>query len=216
MKLLDVLYESLPPDWDAAQFDSPRSLEQSLAYAKSKAAEIGRGASRTVFRASANGRPVAVKVASTEGGVISNRTEIKLLTNNTIRRFNCTIPIIGFDQSPNPVWIVMELASPASDEDFKSLTGGSLEDLMNYVTGASHPSDDIFAEPEPVPTQTDKHNEWVKQFKQFCDTVKHITSVGEFYDLRNWGMLNNRPVVVDLGMTYIAHAGLLDQTLDQL
>lgn len=216
MKMSDVLSESIPSSWDATKLSAPYTLSQALEYIKARAGELGNGASRAAFEATENGKTVVVKLATKTGGIESNRNEIKMLSSSTIQSYGFVLPLLGADQSSQPMWMVVPKASPASETDFQKATGSTVEDLMNFVLDATHPSDDIFAEPEPIQTKTNPNLEWVQSFKQFCKKMQHITSLMEFADIRNWGVYKGRLVVIDLGHSYISHEGLLDTAIKEL
>lgn len=216
MKMSDILSESIPSSWDAAKLSAPYTLSQALEYIKARAGELGSGASRAAFEATENGKTVVIKLATKTGGIESNRNEIKMLSSNTIQKYGFVLPLLGADRSSQPMWMVVPKASPASETDFQKATGSTVEDLMNFVLDATHPTDDIFADPEPIQTKTNPNSEWVRAFKEFCKKMQHITSLMEFADIRNWGVYEGRLVVIDLGHSYISHEGLLDTAIKEL
>lgn len=207
MKLRELLAETQRPEW----LSQVASLEQAIERAAKHATELGRGANRVAFKLPDNR---VLKLAATQGGLDANRTEIQLLGNSTIKQFGVTVPLI--DSSDDAVWLITEFTKPATEQLFERMTGSNLNDLMNYVLGATEPNDDIFAEPVSVPTSTDTSSEWVQQFKVFCNKIGHITPVGEFADIKNWGEYNGRPVIIDLGATYIVHRGLFTSAVQEL
>lgn len=212
MKFRDLLCESLPSGWEE-KLRAPYTLAQALEFAKQHAAELGRGASRAVFKIDDKR---VVKIAASEGGIDSNRTELQMLRSPAVKQSGFAVPLLAYDDETNPVWLVTALTKPATDRLFQQVTGGPLVDLVNFVMDVTEPNDDIFAEPVRVQTSTNPDSEWVQSFYAFCQRIKHITPLGELGDMKNWGELNGKPVIIDLGSTYIVHGGLFKDAIEQL
>lgn len=207
MRLRDLLSETSRPDW----LNRKMSLEQAIEIATQHATELGRGANRVAFKLPDNR---VLKLATTKGGLDANATEIQLLGNVTIKKFGVTVPII--DAGDDHTWLITEFTKPATAQLFQKFTGSTLTDLINYAMDAMEPTVDIFDDPTPIQTSTNANAEWVQTFKRFCGKVAHITPIGEFADISNWGEYNGRPVLIDLGATFLAHRGMFMDAIRQL
>jgi hypothetical protein len=201
MKVSELLLEvPLPADWEKSVYTPRTSFAKRVQYAKERAQKIGGGSSRVAFEIPYEGRPTILKVAKNKKGMAQNEYEAQMLYDYYVRDLGITIPIIDYDEEHEPpTWIHTEKASKMTPTLFKKhfngLTPQQVMEMVYYMIGRA---------------RTNISPETVDQYEQIMESNETISSLvdlvgnydiagGDFGRLANWGLYNNRPVIIDIG-----------------
>lgn len=187
----------LPDDWDAAIYSERVPFAQRIKYAKAKAKQLGVGSSRVAFEIPYEGRRTVLKIAKNAKGMAQNGEESSALEDWYLKSLQLTIPLIDYDEvSDSPTWIHTEFATKAKQADFKKATGGTLQQFVEYCVGQS--GRDLRG--KPLPNNIDPESELVQSFTDYIGNYTHHPWV-ELTSLRNWGIYQGSPVIIDIGLT---------------
>ena len=127
-----------------------------------------------------------------------------MLNDYYIRDLEITIPVIDYDTSDKPKWIHMEKAQKAKDSFFKKKYGRPLDELMRVCEKKLSTIQG---------TKLSMHHSWydklgelTEEATQFCDRVVDLCYnsellIGDLSRVANWGIYEDRPVIIDLGFT---------------
>lgn len=132
-----VLTEApIPDDWDKEKFKnvSKDTIKDMIEYATNKSQYLGDGDDRIAFLIPYQNRDTVLKVAKkATGGKTQNAIEVKHLSNEQIKPYDITIPIIDWDKDNKvPMWIHMEYAKQLTAEDYKKHFMG-LSQVESYL-----------------------------------------------------------------------------------
>ena len=202
MRAYEFLTESpLPDDWDKDVYKSSSSYKKRIEYAVQRLKQHGKGSARTAFTYEYQGRQTILKVAHNAKGVAQNEVEAKILTDSTAPYI--LIPII--DHADNYAWIHTEFAHKATDAQLCKLLGTPSMGTLTSYAGMKRLGDTKFYRDEMhkilenLPTDTKTFEHYANQLSILEERYGIL-----LYDLRNsnnWGIYNNRPVIIDIGFT---------------
>jgi hypothetical protein len=205
----------LPPDWDPEKLNLRQTFKDRLKYALDRAKRLGGGSSRVAMTIDYEGRPTALKVAKNAKGLAQNEAEIEILEDSYAGNLPIVIPLIDYDKAnKRPVWLQTEIAKKVQGQtlmkmlhtpamwlliDYANLILGKLSQRLRVETPESIKK--LYFELGKNLTEQD----W-NIFNQYAEELADLGSstIIELNDLSNpanWGVYNNRPVVLDLGFT---------------
>lgn len=206
----------LPPDWDPEKLNLRQTYKNRLKYALDRAKRIGGGSSRVAMTIDYEGRPTVLKVAKNYKGLKQNQAELDILDDGYLGNLPIVIPLIDYDkENAQPVWIQTEVAKKITAPTLmKLLHTPSMWLFTNKVRNIlgqrkPHEMDDkkikevYFATYNTLwkPTESgwEKFNEYASEV---ADLVGNSSlEVGDLGAASNWGVYNDRPVVIDLGLS---------------
>lgn len=193
----------IPPDWDATIFDDSVPFVTRLKYAKARAHRLAKGSSRAAFVIPYEGRDTVLKIAMNRAGVAQNNAESQLFSDHYLRDLKVTIHMIDHhnqhDYHRDVQWIHTEKAD--------KLTRGHLKKFFGTVNLAKFM---MVADPSssyrPRYTGRDPEIDAIERSPMFEPMENLIgnyntISVADLHGLPNWGLYQNRPVIIDLGLT---------------
>lgn len=227
IKFIDVSEEQpekldevpLPPDWDPEKLNLRQTFKARLNYALERAKRLGGGSSRVAMVIDYEGRPTALKVAKNLRGLAQNEAEIDILKDGYVGKLPIVIPLIDYDKAnKRPVWIQTEIAKKVQAPTLaKLLHSPSLWFFVDMVKVKLGRADQYRANAtveslknfyfddrmwnNKKPTEQD----W-EIFLTYVDEVADLVGsstlvIGDLNTPSNWGVYNNRPVIIDLGFT---------------
>lgn len=202
MRISEILFEEdesiletpLPSDWEQEPFNKGTTFKKMLAYAKERAAEIGKGSSRVAFTIPYNGRDTVLKIAMNRKGLAQNQAESELLSDGYIRSMDIVIPMIDYDEQGGRVsWIHTEKAQQISQKQLESYFGTvPMTQVVRYVK-------DLIDGINIIVPDMLQDSEY---FHDLRDLVENFDlPLGDFVPAHNWGLYKGRPVIIDLGFT---------------
>lgn len=200
-KFLQYLQETpLPDDWDTAIYSERVPFAQRVKYAKMRAKQLGIGSSRIAFEIPYQGRKTVLKIAKNLKGMAQNGEEASTLSDWYLKSLELTIPLIDYDESSdNPTWIHTEFAEKAKQADFKKATGVPLYDFVMYcVRQSGRERGGRYNNAEEIGINPD--SELVQNFTDYIGNYTHHPWM-DYTVLRNWGIYQGRPVIIDIGLT---------------
>lgn len=210
----------LPPDWDPEKLNLRQTFKNRLNYALERAKRIGTGSSRVAMIIEYEGRPTVLKVAKNAKGLAQNEAEVEILEDGYVGRLPIVIPLIDYDkENRRPVWIQTELAQKIREPALRKLLHTPalwfLTDYVSVLLGKSKKY-----RPGTLPENLKKHyfnndmwsngdkpteKDWeifIEYANEIADLVGSSTvEIGDLSSANNWGIYNNRPVIIDLGFT---------------
>lgn len=149
---------------------------------------LGKGSSRICFLIDNTN---VCKFALNENGKEQNIQEGDFLT--THKNNDLFIPLVDYDKTDGR-WIIVKKAEPISSEKFKSYFGENCHTLLYSL---------IF-----------DYEKFKSKYIKFLFTNKNIKKLHEIYlslddkevindaiKLENWGIYNNKPVIIDCGLS---------------
>jgi len=198
MKVKELLLEvPLPAEWDKSVYKPTVSFKQRVEYAKQRAAKMGAGSSRIAFEIPYEGRPTILKIAKNTKGMAQNEYEAQVLNDYYVTGLGITIPIIDYDEEHDqPTWIHTEKAEKMTPTIFKKLFNGltpkELIRLSNHMTGKRR-----YDEEDEKFQEAYETNETINSFVDLVGN--YDIAAGDFGRVANWGVYNNKPVIIDIG-----------------
>jgi hypothetical protein len=211
----------LPPDWDPEQMNLRQTFKNRLKYALDRAKKLGGGSARVAMIIEYEGRPTALKVAKNLKGLAQNEAEINILDDGYLGNLPIIIPLIDYDKAnKRPVWLQTEVAKKVNGLQLCKLLHTPslwfLTDMVDVILGKPTPAyrtrrtvneiEKLYFEPkmwigDKAPTKQD----W-QQFSEYASEVADLVGqssleTGDLQNPANWGVFNNRPVIIDLGFT---------------
>lgn len=205
----------LPADWDPEQLNLGQTFKSRLKYALDRAKRLGGGSSRVAMTIDYQGRPTVLKVAKNAKGLAQNEAEIEILTDGYSGSLPIVIPLIDYDRANRrPVWLQTELARKVRGDTLqKLLHTPTMWLFMNqvrnlagnqgrYDMGQDQIKHVYFTETigwRPAQQGWDTFNTYASELAELA--MSTTIEVGDFNNPANWGIYNNRPVVLDLGFT---------------
>lgn len=206
MKLKRLLETPLPDDWDATIYNEMVPFTQRLRYAKERAKQVGRGSSRVAFAIPYQGRSTILKVATNRKGMAQNDFESQMFDDHYAKSFDIMIPMIDYDeQSSTPTWIHTERAEKVTPNKWKQLAHGyPIEDILSFINKLMGDKFMIF--PNISEEQFNHMLEEIYEDSDFLNGLFHLVAdfdlpIYDFGRLSNWGIYQNRLVIVDLGLS---------------
>jgi len=206
----------LPVDWDKEQLNLRQTFKNRIKYAVSKAQRIGSGSSRVAMTIEYEGRPTVLKVAKNAKGLAQNEAEVEILEDGYSGKLPIVIPLIDYDKAnKRPVWLQTELAKKVRGDTLqKLLHTPTMWLFMNQVRNlvgmqGRYDMDDqkikevYFRGTEIKFKPTEKDYEIFRTYAEELAELAMSSTIelGDFNNPSNWGIYNNRPVVLDLGFT---------------
>jgi len=206
----------LPTDWDPEQLNLRQTFKNRLKYALDRAKRLGGGSSRVAMTIDYEGRPTVLKVAKNAKGLAQNEAEIEILEDGYSGRLPIVIPLIDFDQAnKRPVWLQTEIAKKVQAPTLmKLLHTPSMWLFMNKVRNLAGKRGHYDMNDEKIkdayfqtsnnlwkPTEEgyEIFNTYATELAELANST--LIELGDFNNPSNWGIYNNRPVVIDLGFT---------------
>lgn len=117
-----------------------------------------------------------------------------MLGDYYLKNMDLTIPMIDYDeQNDKPLWIHVERAFKVTPTVFKNYFSGLSPFDLVELAKANHRGKTISDEQE----QLKENNEHIANFIDMCDNYE--LAMGDFAQLANWGVYNNKVVVIDIG-----------------
>lgn len=210
----------LPPDWDPEKLNLRQTYKNRLNYALERAKRLGTGSSRVAMTIEYEGRPTVLKVAKNAKGLAQNEAEIEILKDGYVGKLPIVIPLIDYDkENRRPVWIQTELAQKIREPALRKLLHTPrlwfLTDYVALLLGKSKKHKpgtkaesmkssyfkDYMWDGGHKPTEKDWEI-FAEYGNEIADLVGSSTiEIGDLSSANNWGIYNNRPVIIDLGFT---------------
>ena len=206
----------LPPDWDPEKLNLRQTYKDRLQYALDRAKRIGGGSSRVAMTIDYEGRPTVLKVAKNAKGLAQNEAEVEILEDGYSGRLPIVIPLIDYDKAnKRPVWLQTELAKKVRGNTLqKLLHTPSMWLFMNQVRNLAgkrgrYDMDDNTIKQKYFETYNKLWQPTEQDYEIFRTYAEELAELamsstielGDFGNPSNWGIYNNRPVVLDLGFT---------------
>jgi hypothetical protein len=199
----------LPADWDPQQMrQQGTSFKSRLAYALERAKKLGTGSSRVATVIEYQGRPTVLKIAKNAKGLAQNSVEADILSDGYASQMGILIPIIDYDtQNREPSWVHTEMATKASEKQLCNLMKcDNLSQLVNMawaITGKKKYVGDYQSYVSHL-QQKGKSEQDIETMTDYANTLADLNSnfdveLGDFARAANWGMYQNKPVIVDVG-----------------
>lgn len=194
-----LLEAPLPEDWDSAIFNPRIPFTKRVKYAKDRASKLGAGSSRIAFAIPYEGRQTVLKVAKNAKGAAQNEEEATLFGDWYLKNLGIAIPMIDFDESNSqPTWIHTEFANKAKKSDFVKACGAGLEELVLYAELVSGRKQNSYKKVDQL--GIDEDSDLAQAMVDFVGNYTHVPT-GDLYRMVNWGVYNDKPVIIDLGLT---------------
>lgn len=185
-------------EFDLEYLKQMDELTQVIVYVEKTLGQrkIGQGQGRSVYRLD-DGR--VLKVAKNSGGIGQNEAEV------TVCKTPATADIFPgiFESDPKFTWIVAEEAQPMTRIKFEGLTGVSWSEFISALGGAFTKAlgNASSGELRHYQQMFDKHF-GNKFFRRVVNLVKDCKyEPGDLAKLDSWGIVKNRPVIIDSGFT---------------
>ena len=188
----------IPPEWDQEVFTPKTSFAEQLKYAIERSKKIGTGSSRVAFEIPYEGRPTILKIAKNKKGLAQNNKEADY---GLYRMYpDITIPLIDFDEkNDEPLWIHFEKAEKLNNAKFKLLTGFDFN-TFGMCLRNSEDSRNGRREMYAIAVEDKTKIEESELFYSVTDLMGNFDILaGDLARLPNWGVYQNRPVIIDLG-----------------
>lgn len=154
-------------------------------YANLTLPYVGMGSSRIVFKVNDES---ALKIALNEKGKEQNKAE-----KNTCGAHPELVSQV-ISAASDGSWILSQFAEPMTKEEFKKLTGikwGEFYFGIKYLS-TQNPSLELHY-------NSVKENHFFKTIVEAINACGYIAS--DIIKLDSWGILNNRPIIIDSGFT---------------
>jgi hypothetical protein len=216
LKDADLQEMPLPADWDPEKMNLRQTFKDRLKYALDRAKRLGGGSSRVAMTIDYEGRPTALKVAKNAKGLAQNEAEIEILEDGYAGNLPIVIPLVDYDKAnKRPVWLQTEIAKKVRGDTLqKMLHTPSMWLLINQarnIIGKRNPHDmdnkkikEYYFEThnnlwQPTEEGWNIFSEYAGELADLASST--IIELGDLQNPANWGVYNNRPVVLDLGFT---------------
>lgn len=203
----------LPPDWDPEQLNLRQTFKNRLKYALDRAKRLGGGSSRVAMTIEYEGRPTALKVAKNLKGLAQNEAEIEILDDGYLGNLPIIIPLIDYDKAnKRPVWLQTEIAKKVTKPTLiKLLHSPNMYLFVSKVKSIlGQPGALVDKQIKTIYFRSEKdwnptEKDW-ETFNEYASEVADLVGqskldVGDLPNPANWGIFNNRPVIIDLGFT---------------
>lgn len=192
----------LPPEWEKDVYTPKTSFAKRIKYAIERSKRLGTGSSRVAFNVPFEGRQTVLKIAKNVKGLAQNSKEADY---SLYRMYpEITIPLIDFDeQHDEPLWIHFEKAEKLTKPLFKKMTGFAFDDFTNLLMLFESENNG-----KPIPYYLRnkislEEKKRIEQSELYSEVVNLIGTfdilAADLSRLANWGIYNNKPVIIDLG-----------------
>lgn len=122
-----LIGEDYPMSFSMDKFKSLNTFKQRISYCQKNLKNyIGEGSARMVFMIDDT---KVLKLAMNEKGLAQNKSELELSRNPKYK----DIVALTIDSDPKNLWIEMELARKANNNDFVSILGFDITSLLTYI-----------------------------------------------------------------------------------
>ncbi len=206
----------LPPDWDPEKMNLRQTFKERLKYALDRAKRLGGGSSRVAMIIEYNNRPTVLKVAKNVKGLAQNEAEIEILEDGYSGNLPIVIPLIDYDRAnKRPVWLQTEKArrvqshtlmkmlhTPAMwllSNQAHNIIGKETSGSLSYEGVKNYYFNDKIKNWNPTQKGWDIFNEYANELADLASST--TIDLNDLNNPSNWGVFNDRPVVLDLGFT---------------
>lgn len=211
MKFSDTFMLETPPpeDWDTGTFK--KSFKDQIKYAMDRATRLGQGSSRVAFEIPFEGRPTVLKIAKNKKGLTQNEIEGDWSKYDMYP--SLLIPLIDRDEENDPPrWLHFEKADKLTESKFESIMGYSFKDFSNMIRQHEADYDNRkygnYTQHMP-PEVKAKILEDESLYHELVDLIVNFSLMAiDFTVIQNWGLYENSPVVIDIGLTNDAYESL--------
>lgn len=172
------------------------SLTEKVKMIKQHHTMVGKGNSRIVFvENDEHYQYTVIKIADKNSGLSQNKKESQFLSKGEVRRNPFFIKMIDYDRDEY-TWIQNRYASKMTDKKFIYYFGNSIEDVMCNIMANI---DKKYESKITKKINIDK-NEYCIKLYELCKQYHANLDLEELKSLDNWGIYNNHPTIIDLGL----------------
>lgn len=194
VKLVDIFYslaaEELPSNSSDLKtilknIEDLETYQARIKYAEKNLKHLSSGSSRLVYQTSDK---TIIKLAKNDKGIAQNKAEA-----NPKMKSDFLNEIIS--SSKDGSWIETHFLDKITEKEFEKLTKISFEDFEDALTHGVKKSSNS------DPKNFDKISKTpiYKEMKRLCDKF-HLLP-GDIVRISSWGVKNNKPVLIDAGLT---------------
>lgn len=199
-----LVSEDYPSNFNLEIFKNLETFKERIKYCKDNLPHISNGSSRMVFKVD---NTKVLKLAKNKKGLAQNNVEIEL---NLINNWYSTILADVIEADDNGLWVEMELAIPAKNDDFVKHLGYGLDVVIDYLYFCyySFIKEDKGAASFYIPDEkVKKHFE--NDPNEFVNTLvnmmsEHVINPADFGKLNSYGVVNREGhetlVLIDFGI----------------
>jgi hypothetical protein len=196
-----VIDEEYPQHFDMNYFKALKTFKQRIQYCQSNLQRLAAGSSRIVYKID---NDKVLKLAKNGKGIAQNEVEIQYSNYYDIKDVLAQV----FEYDEDNLWVEMELARPASKEDFERIVGFSFKDYCaainnygNQVKAKGKPNYEMDVDPEIVKQMWE--DEFVYSIFNFIRG--YDLPIGDLQRLNSYGIVKrggqDAIVLVDFGLT---------------
>jgi hypothetical protein len=215
MKIKEIISEApLPPDWDHSEMGKNTSFKSRLSYALERAKRLGTGSSRVATIIEYEGRPTVLKIAKNRKGIAQNLAEMDILNDGyVINNIDIVIPFIDADFE-NYHWIQTEMAKPIKTKNDEAqllslLHVPGLHHLISYCHALHGTNRNIYGTAQHQEQKLRNLGVTDENIEKIANVASQIVDLKSSFNVlltdlgtpRNWGIFNNKPVIIDVGFT---------------
>lgn len=194
------LREDVQGEFEINHLRNMKELPQIIGYVERTLghSRIGEGQGRTVYRLQ-NG--TVLKVAKNLGGISQNEAEATVCKSEETSDI---FPRI-FELGPNATWLIAEEAKGMTRVKFSTLTGIPWNEFQFAIGGSFPNSLDVSHQTANLLKQYqdafNKHyaNPFLRRVINLIKDCKY--EPGDIVKLDSWGVVRNKPVIIDSGFT---------------
>lgn len=208
-KIVEAMLKEMayPSNFDLWDFSTIRTFKDRVNYCKNRLKLLGNGSSRMVFQVDDE---KVLKIAKNNKGIAQNEHEANWMRNT----YGCFAKIFQGD-TDSYLWIEMELARKAKEQDFVNYFGMSLEelgevfgyiyDLYNHRERKNEGMDKYFKEV----VFAEKNEPIYRLYLYMMDFQPDRATIADWKQIRNWGVVNRdgkeEVVIIDDGFDETIH-----------
>lgn len=189
MRFLSVYLKENEEKFSLEALDSFPSLAKKVQYAKSKLKKLGEGSSRIVFDLNDG---YVLKLAKNIKGQEQNSIE-----NDPELQKTKLVPLVK-NSHKEDVFLISEKASPIKEKEFQSISKINFKDFSETLK-LNKKLDDGKIEEIPEKYKDVLENEFYQEVYNLMNNFDF--SPGDLGRISSWGILNNKLVVLDSGLT---------------
>lgn len=202
----------LPDSWDASVYQKNVPFKKQIEYAVARALKLGKGSSRTAVEIEYKGRPTVLKIAHNKKGLLQNKAEAEILSDRFATSLDILIPLIDYDeQNEEPGWIHIEKANKVTEKKLCELLRTPKLIALVTVTQDRLTTGNYYKRAaesylRSVKEFNNNDSEKMDLFYEYSDALLTLANsfkleLDDCSDARNWGIYNNKPVIIDAGFT---------------
>lgn len=120
----EILGEEYPESFSFSKLEGIRSYAGKMRYAESHLEKLASGSARVVYKVD---ETKVLKIAKNKKGLAQNSVEAQ----GYLQNYDIVAQV--FETDNDDYWIEMEFARKATKNDFKRITGVSIEELSKYL-----------------------------------------------------------------------------------